>query len=288
MATERLSKFLAHSGIASRRKCEQIIKSGRVKVNGAVVADPAHPVDRTRNLVLVDNRPLRPRAAPCYVALYKPPGYLSDLADIEGKDRPLARRLIPLDTPLLPVGRLDYNSEGLMIFTNDGRFANLLTHPRYEVDKEYHVKLSGALTRDDLKRALLGLRLDQGRPYRFKSIALLKKGTKNAWYRVTLTEGRYRHIRKVAEALSHKVLRLRRVRIDGILLGALKAGQWAHIDPRDIARFLPQQGSSRQGQSKKDPRNAPRREEPFPRPGDFQGIAAKPADNGRSARSRQK
>ncbi len=288
MATERLSKFLAHSGIASRRKCEQIIKSGRVKVNGATVAHPAHPVDGGRDVVLLDNRRLRPPAAPCYVALYKPPGYLSDLADIEGKDRPLARRLIPLDAPLFPVGRLDYNSEGLMIFTNDGRFANLVTHPRYEVEKEYHVKLSGALTRDDLKRALLGLRLDEGPPYRFKSIALLRKGIRNAWYRVTLTEGRYRHIRKVAEALSHKVLRLRRVRIDGILLAALRAGQWAHIDPQDIGRFLLKQSPSRQEQSKKDPRQAPRREEPPPWPGDSPYIAAKSARNGRPARPRQK
>ena len=288
MATERLSKFLAHSGIASRRKCEQIIKSGRVKVNGATVAHPAHPVDGGRDVVLLDNRRLRPPAAPCYVALYKPPGYLSDLADIEGKDRPLARQLIRLDAPLFPVGRLDYNSEGLMIFTNDGRFANLLTHPRYEVEKEYHLKLSGAFTGDDMKRALLGLRLDQGRPYQFKSIALIRKGEKNAWYRVTLTEGRYRHIRKVAEALSHKVLRLRRVRIDGILLGALKAGQWAHIDPQHVRKFLLQQSSSQQEQLNKDPRQAPRRKQPPLRTVDFRCIAAKSANSGRGARARQK
>jgi len=252
MATERLSKFLAHSGIASRRKCEGIIRSGRVKVNGATVADPAHPVDRTGDLVLVDNRPLRPPAASCYIALYKPPGYLSDLADIEGKDRPLARRLIRLEMPLFPVGRLDYNSEGLMIFTNDGAFANLVTHPRYEVEKEYHLKLSGALTQEELKRALLGLSLDQGRVYGLKSIAPLRKTEKNTWYRLTVTEGKYHHIRKVAEALSHEVLRLRRVRIDGILLGTLKPGQWTHIDPGQIKKFLRQQSPAGTDGAKKE------------------------------------
>ncbi len=233
--------MLAHSGIASRRKSEEIIASGRVKVNGATVTDPAHPVDGGDDMVTLDNIPVKPPAASCYVALYKPQGYLSDLADIEGKNRPLARQLIRLKMPLFPVGRLDYNSEGLMIFTNDGAFANLVTHPRYEVEKEYHVKLSGALTQEDLKRAVTGLPLDRGRVYRFKTIASLRKAERNTWYRVTVTEGRYHHIRRVAEALSHTVLKLRRVRVDGFTLGGLKPGEWTHIDPQEIKRFLRQQ-----------------------------------------------
>ncbi len=251
MAAERLSKFLAHSGIASRRKSEEIITSGRVKVNGLTVTDPAHPIDPAADMVTLDNNAIRPPAASCYVALYKPPGYLSDLADIEGKDRPLARQLIRLKTPLFPVGRLDYNSEGLMIFTNDGGFANLETHPRYEVEKEYHVKLSGALTQEDLKRAVTGLPLDKSHVYRFKTIASLKKAEKNTWYRVTVTEGKYHHIRKVAEALSHSVLKLRRVRVDGFTLGALKPGEWRHIDPEEIKRFLRQQAPSGTGISRR-------------------------------------
>jgi 23S rRNA pseudouridine2605 synthase len=273
MTTERLSKFLATSGIASRRKSEEIIRSGRVKVNGLTVTDPAHAVDRSRDMVAIDNHAIRPPAASCYVALYKPPGYLSDLADIEGRDRPLARQLIRLQAPLLPVGRLDYNSEGLMIFTNDGAFANLVTHPRYEVEKEYHVKLAGALTQEQLKAAVMGLSLDKGHIYRFKTIAPLNyrgsapppsakprpasrvprpprstgfnNAEKNTWYRVTVTEGKYHHLRKVAEALSHKVMRLRRVRIDGIRLGDLKPGEWRHIEPEDIKRFLRQQSLPR-------------------------------------------
>jgi 23S rRNA pseudouridine2605 synthase len=247
MTTERLSKFLAHSGIASRRKSEEIVTSGRVKVNGLTVTDPAHRVDRTRDMVAIDNKTVRPPAASCYVALYKPPGYLSDLADTQGKDRPLARQLIRLQAPLFPVGRLDYTSEGLMIFTNDGAFANLVMHPRYEVEKEYHVKLSGALTQKELKAAVMGVSLDKGQIYRFKTIAPFKKAERNTWYRVTVTEGRYHHLRKVAEALRHKVMRLRRVRIDGITLSNLKPGEWRHIEPEEIRRFLRQQSPSRTG-----------------------------------------
>ena len=245
MTTERLSKFLATSGIASRRKSEEIIRSGRVKVNGLTVTDPAHAVDRSRDMVAIDNHAIRPPAASCYVALYKPPGYLSDLADIEGRDRPLARQLIRLQAPLFPVGRLDYNSEGLMIFTNDGAFANLVTHPRYEVEKEYHVKLAGALTQEQLKAAVTGLSLDEGHIYRFKKIAPFRNTEKNTWYRVTVTEGKYHHLRRVAEALSHKVMRLRRVRIDGITLGDLRPGEWRHIEPEEIKRFVRQQPLSR-------------------------------------------
>jgi 23S rRNA pseudouridine2605 synthase len=247
MTTDRLSKFLAHSGIASRRKSEEIIASGRVKVNGLTVTDPAHPVDGTRDTVALDNKAVRPPAASCYIALYKPPGYLSDLADIDGKDRPLARQLIRLQLPLFPVGRLDYNSEGLMIFTNDGAFANLVMHPRYEVEKEYHMKVSGTLTQEQLKAAVTGLPVDKGLIYRFKTIALLKKAEKNTWYRVTVTEGKYHHVRKVAEALSHEVVRLRRVRIGGITLGDLRPGEWRHIEPEQIGRLLRQESPPRSG-----------------------------------------
>jgi 23S rRNA pseudouridine2605 synthase len=124
-----------------------------------------------------------------------------------------------------------------------------VTHPRYEVEKEYHVKLSGALTQEDLKRAVKGLPLYKGQVYRFKTIASLKKAEKNTWYRVTVTEGKYHHIRKVAEALSHRVLKLRRVRVNGFTLGGLKPGEWTHIDPQEIKRFLRQQTPSGTGSS---------------------------------------
>jgi len=113
------------------------------------------------------------------------------------------------------------------------------------VEKEYQMKLSGALTQEELKAAVMGFSLDKGHIYRFKTITPLKKGEKNTWYRVTITEGKYHHLRRVAEALSHKVMRLRRVRIDGITLGDLRPGEWRHIEPEEIKRFLRQQPLSR-------------------------------------------
>ena len=228
MSTERLSKFLARSGVASRRKAEEIIKSGRVRVNGIAALDPYHRVNPAEDEVSLDGRRVSEASRPYYVALYKPVGYLSDLSDPKG--RPLARQLIDIEASLFPVGRLDYNSEGLMIFTNDGEFANILMHPRYGVEKEYLVKLSGKLTKEEQKRMVTGVRVE-GHLLRLKSITPIQETLKNTWYRVTLVEGRNRMIRRMAEAISHQVLKLKRVRINGITLGSLRPGEYRILDP---------------------------------------------------------
>lgn len=235
MEEERLSKFIARSGLASRRKAEQIIRSGRVAVNGAIVTDPHQRILPGSDAVSLDNERISGAAATAkryYIALYKPTGYLSDLADPKG--RRLARQLIDLDAHLFPVGRLDYNSEGLMLFTNDGEFANSIMHPRYEVEKEYLVKLSGSLTGEELKQMTTGIPLE-GRNYRVRSIIPLSRTEKNAWYRVTIVEGRNRMIRKMADAVHHPVLKLKRVRIDGITLGPMRPGEYRLIAPHAIA-----------------------------------------------------
>ena len=237
MAEERLSKFVARSGAASRRKSEEIIRSGRVTVNGRTVTDPARPVDAAGDEVSLDGRPIRPAARRYYVALYKPAGYLSDLADTRGRSRRLARHLIKVEAALFPVGRLDYNSEGLMIFTNDGAFANRFIHPRYGVEREYHVKLSGRLNPEELRRMTTGVSVE-GDVLRVRSIWPLRQTEKNAWYRVVVAEGKNRMIRRMAGALSHPVLRLRRVRINGITLGGLKPGEYAFIEPRVIREHV--------------------------------------------------
>ncbi len=234
MEEERLSKFIARSGLASRRKAEQIIRSGRVAVNGIIVKDPHHRVLPGSDAVSLDNERVGAAATAkkrYYVALYKPTGYLSDLADPKG--RRLARQLIDLEAHLFPVGRLDYNSEGLMLFTNDGEFANSIMHPRYEVEKEYLVKLSGSLTKEELLRMTRGIPLE-GRNYRVRSIAPLRQTAKNAWYRVTVVEGRNRMIRKMADAIHHPVLKLKRVRINGITLGLMRPGEYRLITPQGV------------------------------------------------------
>jgi len=231
MLIERLSKFLAHCGVASRRKADVIIQLGRVKVNGSVVLDPFHRVSPGVDTITLDGERLSEVRKQHYIALYKPVGYLSDLSDPRG--RPLARELINIDASLFPVGRLDYNSEGLMIFTNDGEFANGLMHPRYGVEKEYLVKLSGRLTTEEQVRLVSGIRVE-GHILRLKSIRTIEETPHNAWYSVILIEGRNRMIRRMAEAISHPVLKLKRIRIDGITLGRLKPGEYRLIDLRHI------------------------------------------------------
>ncbi len=234
MEEERLSKFIARSGFASRRKAEQIVRSGRVAVNGVIVKDPHRRILPGSDAVSVDNEQIGTGGAAkkrYYVALYKPTGYLSDLADPRG--RRLARQLIDLEAHLFPVGRLDYNSEGLMLFTNDGEFANSIMHPRYEVEKEYLVKLSGSLTKEELLRMTTGIPVE-GQVYRVRSIVPFRQTPKNAWYRVTVVEGRNRMIRKMADAVHHPVLKLKRVRINGITLGAMRPGEYRLITPRGL------------------------------------------------------
>ncbi len=234
MEEERLSKYIARSGLASRRKAEQIIRSGRVAVNGVIVKEPHHRILPGSDAISLDEERIGAAKSPkkrYYVALYKPTGYLSDLADPKG--RRLARELIDLEAHLFPVGRLDYNSEGLMLFTNDGEFANSIMHPRYEVEKEYFVKLSGSLTKQELLRMTTGIPLE-GQTYRVRSIVPLRQTPKNAWYRVTVVEGRNRMIRKMADAIRHPVLKLKRVRINGITLGTMRPGEYRLITPRGV------------------------------------------------------
>jgi 23S rRNA pseudouridine2605 synthase len=230
---ERLSKFIARTGIASRRKAEQIIASGRVRVNGAPVTNPAQQIISGHDAVTFDGAEVNSPRCLVYIALYKPIGCLSDLSDPRG--RKLARELIDLDTSLFPVGRLDYNSDGLMLFTNDGAFANLVMHPRYEIEKEYLVKLSGKLTPEDRRRMVAGLRI-QGEVYRIRSVTLFKEAHTNAWYKIIATEGKNRMVRKIAEAIRHPVLKLTRVRIDSVTLADLQPGQYKHFDPRCFSR----------------------------------------------------
>jgi 23S rRNA pseudouridine2605 synthase len=234
MEEERLSKFIARKGLASRRKAEQIVRSGRVAVNGVIVKDPHQRIFPGSDAISLDNERIGAGGAPkkrYYVALYKPTGYLSDLADPRG--RRLARQLIDLEAHLFPVGRLDYNSEGLMLFTNDGEFANSIMHPRYEVEKEYLVKLSGSLTKEELLRMTTGIPVE-GQVYHVRSIVPFRHTPKNAWYRVTVVEGRNRMIRKMADAVHHPVLKLKRVRIDGITLGDMRPGEYRLITPRGL------------------------------------------------------
>lgn len=239
--TTRLSKFLASAGVASRRKADDIIKSGKVKVNDITVLDPYHQIDPYKDRVSIDNREIESNRDLVYVALYKPVGYLSDLKDT--RERQLARDLVKLPGRLFPVGRLDYQSEGLMLFTNDGAFANRVMHPRYQVEKEYLAKLKGRMDERALKSAAHGLMVD-GELYRFDKITLLRTETNNSWYRVIVHEGKNRMIRKLADVLNHPVLKLKRIRIGPVTLGVLKPGQFRHLTPAERRFFTPSRNAT--------------------------------------------
>ncbi|HME45947.1 MAG TPA: pseudouridine synthase [Syntrophorhabdales bacterium] len=237
----RLSKFLAQAGIASRRKAETLIRSGNVKVNNVTVLDPFFRVTPHKDAVTVDNTPVSSHIKLKYIALHKPVGYLSDLTD--KRNRKLARAFINDNARLFPIGRLDYQSEGLMLFTNDGAFADRIMHPRYEVEKEYLVKFKGHLNQQDLRNLMEGVVVD-GERYLLDNITLLRAEKENSWYRIIIHEGRKRMIRRVADAVSHPVIKLRRIRIGQVRLGCMKPGEHRPLTQREISFFLRDQRAS--------------------------------------------
>jgi pseudouridine synthase len=229
----RLSVYLSRCGISSRRKAEEIIASGKVKVNNIVVLEPHFQVTEEKDVVTYDNQIVNNNQAMLYVALYKPVKVLSDLKYDDDDDRKIARKLIHIDGRLFPVGRLDYHSEGLMLFTNDGEFANRVAHPRFEVEKEYLVKVKGSLDRGEMKQMRQGIVID-GSLHKVEDVAYVKSSLQNTWYRVVVREGKNRMIRKIGEALGHHILKLKRVRIGNITLGNLKPGEYRYIEDHEL------------------------------------------------------
>ena len=235
MPSERLSKYLSNSGIASRRKCDDIIISGRVKVNDITVLEPFYRILPNKDNITVDNHTLNTNNNPLYIALYKPVQYLSDL--VSEKNRKVTRTLIPIKTYLFPIGRLDYNSEGLMLFTNDGDFANRIMHPRYGVEKEYLAKFKGIISDDLLYEIRKGLLIENS-VYRVDSIKFIKISFSNSWYNIILKEGKNRMIRKIGSKIKHPVLKLKRIRIGPVKLGNLKPGEFRLLTDKERKNLL--------------------------------------------------
>jgi 23S rRNA pseudouridine2605 synthase len=227
---ESLVKFLARAGSFPRRQAEALIQEGRIRINDAVVLSPSLQVG-PRDRVLLDGRPVSAETIKVYIALNKPDGYMSDLKDVRG--RKLARDLIKHDLRLFPVGRLDYHSEGLMIFTNDGDLANHVMHPRYNVTKEYLVKFKGVLPGEAVTRMKKGMFIE-GELYRAETVRLVKKAPANVWYSIVVNEGKNRMIRKIGAALGHPVLKLMRIRIGKLRLDDLNPGEYRHVEKNEI------------------------------------------------------
>ncbi len=228
---ERLQKLLAQAGYGSRRACEEFIIAGRVTVNGKV-AELGQKADLATDSVMLDGKALAKRETLTYIALYKPRNVLSAA---EGQDdRRTVRELIPVGGHLYPVGRLDYDSEGLILMTNDGDLTNKLTHPRYAHEKEYRVLLARKPDHEQLETWRRGVILEDGDKTRPAIVNFVSVSGKGAWIRVVMGEGKKRQIREVGKLLGLPVVKIIRVRIGTLKLGELKPRQWRYLSEEEI------------------------------------------------------
>lgn len=236
MPQERVQKILAQAGFGSRRACEKFIEAGRVKVNGKVIslgdkADPA--IDD----ILLDQQPVKVKTQLRYVALNKPRSVLSTTSAGGAEKRPKVTDLVPGGDDLHLVGRLDRDSEGLMLLTNDGELTNLLTHPRFGHEKEYHVLVARSPDTEQLAAWRRGVVLEDGTRTRAAEVHIMRRKGQGAWLRVVMKEGKKRQIREVAGLLGMPVVSLLRVRIASLELGNLKSGQWRDLTPEEVAKL---------------------------------------------------
>jgi 23S rRNA pseudouridine2605 synthase len=229
---ERLQKILARAGYGSRRSCEELISAGRVRVFGQV-AELGDKADAGIDQITVDGRPVKAAEELVYVALYKPRGVISTVSDPEL--RTAVRDLVPIEGTLYPVGRLDFDSEGLVLMTNDGDLANKLTHPRYEHEKEYHVLVATQPDGDQLAKWRRGLVLEDGFKTSPADVYVVSKNGKGAWLNVVLKEGYKRQIREMGKVTGLPVVRIVRVRIGELRLGNLKPKEWRYLSLQEIA-----------------------------------------------------
>ncbi|MDI6709493.1 MAG: pseudouridine synthase [Thermoanaerobacterales bacterium] len=233
MSLERLQKVLAHAGVASRRRCEELILAGAVRVNGRTVTALGTSVDPDRDVIEVHGRRVQAEK-PVYILLYKPAGYVSTADDPRG--RPKVTDLVR-DIPrrLYPVGRLDYDTEGLLLLTNDGELAYRLTHPRFHVPKTYLAEVEGRPDAEDLARLASGVPLEDGMtaPARI----LLRRPGPPALIELTIHEGRNRQVRRMCAAVGHPVRRLRRIRFAFLEPRGLSPGKYRHLTAAEVRRL---------------------------------------------------
>ena len=236
---ERLQKLIAAAGIASRRHAEELIAEGEVTVNGEVVREPGTKADPERDHIKVRGRlinPLLKERKKVYVLLNKPRGYLTSLSDPEG--RPLVTELVPKSLGRLhPVGRLDFNTEGLLLLTNDGELTNYVTAARNRVAKVYEAKVKGVPAEQSIERLRRGLTLEDGTRTAPAEITLTGETDTNAWYKVVLHEGRNQQIRRMFDSVGHSVIKLRRVRIGHLKDEGMRIGEFRLLAPEEVARF---------------------------------------------------
>lgn len=230
---ERLQKILAQAGYGSRRACEDFITAGRVRVNGQI-ASLGGKADSAVDRITVDGKPIAAAERLTYIALYKPRNVLSTVEKEREDDRKSVRELVDAPGLLYPVGRLDFESEGLVLMTNDGDLTNRLTHPRYGHEKEYRVLLARRPDEKQLEAWKRGVVLEDGYKTQPVNVRYETGQGKGAWVRVVMGEGRKRQIRETCKQLGLPVVKILRIRIGELRLGNLKPGQWRALDPREV------------------------------------------------------
>jgi 23S rRNA pseudouridine2605 synthase len=249
---ERIQKILARAGYGSRRACEHLVEAGRVRVNGRV-ATLGQKADPAVDVISLDGTRLKPSEAPTYIALYKPRNVVSSVRDPAG--RKTVTDLVRGQHHLYPVGRLDWDSEGLVLMTNDGELTNRLTHPRYGHTKEYRVLLARRPDREQLATWRRGLTLSDGHRTLPADVSIESDAGKGAWLRITMGEGHKRQIREIGSLLGLPVVRIVRIRIGSLYLGALKPGEWRYLAESEVRAL---QG----GDQERVKRSAPRAKKP--------------------------
>ena len=229
---ERLQKLIARAGICSRREAEKIISAGRVTVDGKIITEPGTKADPSKNKIRVDGKLLNFGAEKIYLLLNKPRGYVSTVKDERGRKTVLELLGENFSERVYPVGRLDLNSEGLLILTNDGDLTNSLIQPRFEIKKTYRAKISGEVTEEKLDKLRAGIELEDGLTAPAE-IYLLEKNL----VEVTIHEGRNRQVRRMFAAIGCDVKRLRRIKFAGLTLDGLKVGQFRELTASEVARL---------------------------------------------------
>ncbi len=249
MTAERLQKILAQAGYGSRRSCEEMVKHGRIRVNDKV-AKLGDKADPTKDRITIDFKPIQQPEQYTYVMIHKPRGVVSSL-ESQG-DRPTVRELIPMiPGRLYPVGRLDMDSEGLILMTNDGEVTNWLTHPRYGHDKEYEVLVSGYPDAKHLSTWRRGVVLEDGYRTAPAKVQFMRKGASGTWLRVIMKEGQKHQIRRIGELLGIPVKRIVRKRLGPLKLAGLQLNQWRYLTDKEIEQIKQPRKSQSKGRRRR-------------------------------------
>ena len=239
MSEERLQKFISGCGIASRRKAEEMILNGCVKVNGLVVRTLGTKIDTELDTVTVNNKIIEKENKFVYIKLYKPTGYVTTAKDQFGRKTVLD--LINIKERIYPVGRLDYNTSGLLLLTNDGDMANKLMHPRYHIYKTYLADIKGIITNNSIEKLKSGVNIENYKTAPAK-VKLIKTSKENSQVEISIYEGKNRQVRKMFDAVGHEVESLKRISFGKICLGTLKHGEWVYLNQEELKFLKNQEG----------------------------------------------